>query len=109
MPHAAGEIGLSLGTESFGQYLSFDTGRDTAGLRSGWTQGSLFTTNEPTPPTAVAARLESFTDAPLADLIDELAMQDHGLIMCRAREASARTPSPRPLPSRSPAGATSCT
>jgi arsenite-transporting ATPase len=47
--------------------------------------GSLFTTNEPTPLAAVAAPLESFTDAPLADLIEELAMQDHGLIMCMGK------------------------
>ena len=47
--------------------------------------GALFTTNEPTPPTAMAVPLESFTDAPLADLIDELATQDHGLIMCMGK------------------------
>jgi arsenite-transporting ATPase len=47
--------------------------------------GALFTTSEPTPPTAVGVPLESFTDAPLADLIDELAAQDHGLIMCMGK------------------------
>jgi arsenite-transporting ATPase len=47
--------------------------------------GALFTTNEPRPTTAMAAPLESFTDAPLADLIDELATQDHGLIMCMGK------------------------
>jgi arsenite-transporting ATPase len=47
--------------------------------------GILFTTNEPTPPTAIAVPLKSFTDAPLADLIDELATQDHGLIMCMGK------------------------
>jgi arsenite-transporting ATPase len=46
---------------------------------------ALFTTNEPTPPTAMAVPLESFTDAPLSDLIDELATQDHGLIMCMGK------------------------
>jgi arsenite-transporting ATPase len=46
---------------------------------------ALFTTNEPTPPTATAVPLESFTDAPLSDLIDELATQDHGLIMCMGK------------------------
>jgi arsenite-transporting ATPase len=45
----------------------------------------LFTTNEPTPPTAMAVPVESFTDAPLSDLIDELATQDHGLIMCMGK------------------------
>ena len=47
--------------------------------------GALFTTNEPTPPAAMAVPLESFTDAPLSDLIDELATQDHGLIMCMGK------------------------
>jgi arsenite-transporting ATPase len=47
--------------------------------------GALFTTNEPTTPTAMAVPLESFTDAPLSDLIDELATQDHGLIMCMGK------------------------
>jgi arsenite-transporting ATPase len=47
--------------------------------------GALFTTNEPTPPTAMAVPLEGFTDAPLSDLIDELATQDHGLIMCMGK------------------------
>jgi arsenite-transporting ATPase len=46
---------------------------------------ALFTTNEPTPPTAMAVPLETFTDAPLADLIDELATQDNGLIMCMGK------------------------
>jgi arsenite/tail-anchored protein-transporting ATPase len=46
---------------------------------------TLFTTTEPTPSTAVAVPLGNFTDAPLADLIDELAMQDHGLIMCMGK------------------------
>jgi arsenite-transporting ATPase len=45
---------------------------------------TLFTTNEPTSPTA-AVPLESFTDAPLSDLIDELATGDHGLIMCMGK------------------------
>jgi arsenite-transporting ATPase len=47
--------------------------------------GTLFTTNEPTPPTAMAIPLGGFTDAPLADLIDQLATQDHGLIMCMGK------------------------
>jgi arsenite-transporting ATPase len=47
--------------------------------------GALFTNNEPTPPTALAIPLERFTDAPLADLIDQLATQDHGLIMCMGK------------------------
>jgi len=47
--------------------------------------GALFTTTEPTPPPAMAVPLESFTDAPLSDLIDELATQDHGLIMCMGK------------------------
>jgi len=47
--------------------------------------GALFTTNEPTPPTATAVPLDDVTDAPLADLIDELATQDHGLIMCMGK------------------------
>ena len=47
--------------------------------------GALFATNEPTPPTAMAVPLESFTDAPLANLIDELATKDHGLIMCMGK------------------------
>jgi arsenite-transporting ATPase len=47
--------------------------------------GALFSTNEPTPTTAMAVPLESFTDAPLSDLIDELATQDHGLIMCMGK------------------------
>jgi len=46
---------------------------------------TLFTTNEPTPTTATAVPLESFTDAPLSDLIDELATEDHGLIMCMGK------------------------
>jgi arsenite-transporting ATPase len=46
---------------------------------------TLFTTNEPPPPTAVAGPLESLIDVPLADLVDELAMQDHGLIMCMGK------------------------
>jgi arsenite-transporting ATPase len=33
----------------------------------------------------VAIALESLTDAPLADLIDQLATQDHGLIMCMGK------------------------
>jgi arsenite/tail-anchored protein-transporting ATPase len=47
--------------------------------------GSLFTTNAAVSPTEVAAPLESFTDSPLADLIDELATQDRGLIMCMGK------------------------
>ena len=47
--------------------------------------GALFTTNETMPPTAVAVPIESFTEAPLADLIDQLATQDHGLIMCMGK------------------------
>jgi arsenite-transporting ATPase len=47
--------------------------------------GALFATDEPAPPTAVAIALESLTDAPLADLIDQLATQDHGLIMCMGK------------------------
>ena len=46
--------------------------------------GTLFS-NEPTAPTAVAVPLKSHTDAPLADLIDQLATQDHGLIMCMGK------------------------
>ena len=46
---------------------------------------ALFTTNEPPPPTAMAVPLESFTDAPLSDLIEELATQDHALIMCMGK------------------------
>jgi arsenite-transporting ATPase len=47
--------------------------------------GALFTTNEPTLTTAMAVPLQSFTEAPLSDLIDELATQDHGLIMCMGK------------------------
>jgi len=47
--------------------------------------GALFTTNKPTPPTAMAVPLQSFTDPPLSDLVDELATQDHGLIMCMGK------------------------
>jgi len=47
--------------------------------------GALFTTNEARPPTPMAVSPESFTDAPLSDLIDELATQDHGLIMCMGK------------------------
>jgi arsenite-transporting ATPase len=47
--------------------------------------GALFATNEPAPPTAAAVPLVSFADAPLAELIDALAMQDHGLIMCMGK------------------------
>jgi arsenite-transporting ATPase len=47
--------------------------------------GALFTTNEPTPPTAPLVSSDNFTDAPLSDLIDELATQDHGLIMCMGK------------------------
>jgi len=47
--------------------------------------GALLTTNEPAPPSATAVPLVSFADAPLAELIDELAIQDHGLIMCMGK------------------------
>jgi arsenite/tail-anchored protein-transporting ATPase len=47
--------------------------------------GTLFSTNEPTPTTAMAVPLDSFTEAPLSDLIDELATQDHGLVMCMGK------------------------
>jgi arsenite-transporting ATPase len=53
--------------------------------------GTLFSTNEPTPPTVSAERLESFADAPLVDLIDELAIQDHGLIMCMGKGGVGKT------------------
>ena len=46
---------------------------------------TLFSTSEPMQPTAVAPPPETFTDAPLSDLIDELATQDHGLIMCMGK------------------------
>ena len=52
------------------------------GVDALWT---LFTTNEPTPAKVMAVPLESFTDAPLSDLVDELANQDHGLIMCMGK------------------------
>jgi arsenite-transporting ATPase len=51
----------------------------------------LFTTNQPaqpsqpSQPSVVVAPPESFTGAPLADLIDELATQDHGLILCMGK------------------------
>jgi len=47
--------------------------------------GALFTTNEPTPPTTTTVPLDDVIDAPLSDLIDELATQDHGLIMCMGK------------------------
>jgi arsenite-transporting ATPase len=46
---------------------------------------ALFTTKEPTWQTALAVPPESFTDTSLADLIDELATQDNGLIMCMGK------------------------
>jgi arsenite-transporting ATPase len=44
----------------------------------------LFTADQTAEPTA-ATPLTSCTDAPLADLIDELARQDNGLIMCMGK------------------------
>jgi arsenite/tail-anchored protein-transporting ATPase len=51
---------------------------------------SLFAPNEPTPAAAAEPRLD-FTDAPLADLVDELATQDHGLIMCMGKGGVGKT------------------
>jgi len=51
---------------------------------------TLFTTGEPTPTPAPVA-LDTFTEAPLADLIDELATQDHGLIMCMGKGGVGKT------------------
>ncbi|MGZ4552307.1 MAG: ArsA-related P-loop ATPase, partial [Mycobacteriaceae bacterium] len=51
---------------------------------------SLFAPNEPTPVAAAEPRLD-FTDAPLADLVDELATQDHGLIMCMGKGGVGKT------------------
>jgi arsenite-transporting ATPase len=45
---------------------------------------ALFTTNEPTTPTTDVP-LDDFTDQPLSGLIDELATQDHGLVMCMGK------------------------
>jgi arsenite-transporting ATPase len=68
---------------------------------------TLFTTTEPRP-TAATVALDNFTEAPLADLIDELATQDNGLVMCMGKGESAKPPSPRPSRSPSSAGATTC-
>ncbi|MGZ4524007.1 MAG: arsenical pump-driving ATPase [Mycobacteriaceae bacterium] len=51
---------------------------------------SLFAPNEPAPVAATEPRLD-FTDAPLADLVDELATQDHGLIMCMGKGGVGKT------------------
>src|ERR1035437_9450978 len=51
---------------------------------------TLFTTSEPTPPNA-AVPLDDFTDHPLSGLIDELATQDHGLIMCMGKGGVGKT------------------
>lgn len=52
---------------------------------------TLFTTEEPTPSTAATVPLGYFTEAPLADLIDELATQDHGLVMCMGKGGVGKT------------------
>jgi len=46
---------------------------------------SLFATAMPKQSTASSAPPDHFSDAPLADLIDDLATQDHGLIMCMGK------------------------
>jgi arsenite-transporting ATPase len=45
---------------------------------------SLFSTSQPAQSTE-AAPLVTFTDAPLSDLIDELATQHHGLVLCMGK------------------------
>jgi arsenite/tail-anchored protein-transporting ATPase len=52
---------------------------------------ALFTIDEPMPHASAAAPLQPFTDAPLADLIDELATQDHGLVMCMGKGGVGKT------------------
>ena len=52
---------------------------------------TLFTTNEPTPTAAAKVALDSLTDAPLEDLIDELATQGHGLVMCMGKGGVGKT------------------
>jgi arsenite-transporting ATPase len=51
---------------------------------------TLFTTSEPTPPTA-AVPLDDFADHPLSGLIEELATQDHGLVMCMGKGGVGKT------------------
>ena len=51
---------------------------------------TLFTTEEPTPTPATVA-IDTFTEAPLADLIDELSTQDHGLVMCMGKGGVGKT------------------
>lgn len=52
---------------------------------------TLFTTEEPPTPTPATAARDNFTEAPLADLIDELATQDHGLVMCMGKGGVGKT------------------
>ena len=51
---------------------------------------TLFTTDEPAQSTAEGPR-ETFAGAPLAGLIDELATQDHGLVMCMGKGGVGKT------------------
>ena len=52
---------------------------------------SLFTTGERTPTAAATVPLDSFAHDPLAELIDELATQDHGLVMCMGKGGVGKT------------------
>jgi arsenite-transporting ATPase len=52
--------------------------------------GALFSTSGPTPPTA-AVPLDDFTDHPLSGLIEELATQDHGLVMSMGKGGVGKT------------------
>jgi arsenite-transporting ATPase len=51
---------------------------------------TLFTSGAPTPAPEAAA-LGHFTEAALADLVDELATQDHGLVMCMGKGGVGKT------------------
>jgi len=51
---------------------------------------TLFTPDEPAPPT-VEGTGDTFADAPLGDLIDDLAIQDHGLVMCMGKGGVGKT------------------
>ncbi len=52
---------------------------------------ALFTTREPTLTAAATRTPDTFTEAPLTDLIDELATQDHGLVMCMGKGGVGKT------------------
>jgi arsenite-transporting ATPase len=52
---------------------------------------TLFTPDEPTPSAAATVAGGPFSDAPLGDLIEELATQDHGLVMCMGKGGVGKT------------------